>query len=706
MLVSDNELLGLYVYNDDQDAFEKLIRRHSQMVLAVCNSLLWQKADAEDAFQAVFMLLSTKAPKLLKHNSVSGWLHEVAFRTSLKHRGKIVRKREVAMSEELKDATMEPWQAISKSRDKELLHREISRLPKSYRDVIVLCHLEGKSRAQAASVLDVTTASVKASLARGRKLLRHRLLKHGIAASVAIGGVAITGKTVEASVSCVSKSLVQTTLHQCQGFSPDSLPIGSDLVGTGPGVAQSILAKDVSIMTMGLAQSSFAAAAGVVAVCALSFAAVGSQIPTHVDQGVIAIQDGALQLNAATATKATTIQESEGTAEDINEQPQGPEPEVTLLPSNSESEIDVAQQLTAKGFLPNSSLPQAMPNTSSPNPDYRKVSYSEEFQRATIKSRVETWETYVQRLHRLEVITQDQLSDWNSGLHIEVKKEMYLVETYREEQRTRTVPVIRMAAEIDEETSAGVVAPKTENVEQTYIARVPVLSKYSVSLSIPEKGSAADENYNGGASIKLLPDPSVVPAPPADHSLSRIKRILEFRPAQSDAVYQRFESTDYGNLYLKRTDGINVGDQVKIKTDFETKINKEKVDKVHEGSIHTVAEVDEKWCSLKNVKGWLPLHYLKQTKPSKDRIRGYELVDRSTKQTLRKAIDINHDGRLDTWIYFKGGVETYRDLDSNFNGKTDRSQYIKGDEIRYGFDENEDGKIDRWKTGHLSDIKR
>ena len=138
LLTSDNELLGLYVNNDDQAALEQLIRRHSTMVMGVCGSLLWQQADAEDAFQAVFLLLSTKAPKLLKHNSVGGWLHEVAFRISLKHRGKIVRKREVAMSEELKGKAIEPWQTIAESRDKELLHREISRLPKRYRDVIVL----------------------------------------------------------------------------------------------------------------------------------------------------------------------------------------------------------------------------------------------------------------------------------------------------------------------------------------------------------------------------------------------------------------------------------------------------------------------------------------------------------------------------------------------------------------------------------------
>ena len=133
MLFADDELLGLYVHNDDRVALEQLIRRHSKMVMGVCRSLLWQQADAEDAFQAVFLLLSKKAPKLLKHNSLGGWLHESAVRISLKHRGRIIRKREVAMSEEPIGKASEPWQTIAKSRDKELLNLEISRLPIRYR---------------------------------------------------------------------------------------------------------------------------------------------------------------------------------------------------------------------------------------------------------------------------------------------------------------------------------------------------------------------------------------------------------------------------------------------------------------------------------------------------------------------------------------------------------------------------------------------
>ena len=85
---------------------------------------------------------------------------------------------------------------------------------------------------------------------------------------------------------------------------------------------------------------------------------------------------------------------------------------------------------------------------------------------------------------------------------------------------------------------------------------------------------------------------------------------------------------------------------------------------------------------------------------------GFVFFETASGKTIRKFIDLNKDDKLDTWIYFKDGVETYRDMDLDFNGKVDQCQYINGDEIRYGIDEDEDGEIDRWGKGTLSDLKR
>ena len=78
MIIGDNELIGLYLGNGDVDALNQLVNRHSRLVYGVCRKMLWRAEDAEDAFQIVFLLLCKKAPKLLEHNSLAGWLHKTS----------------------------------------------------------------------------------------------------------------------------------------------------------------------------------------------------------------------------------------------------------------------------------------------------------------------------------------------------------------------------------------------------------------------------------------------------------------------------------------------------------------------------------------------------------------------------------------------------------------------------------------------------
>lgn len=238
MKTNDNELLGEYVKCGDSESFEQLVRRHSNMVFRVCHSLLWRHEDAEDAFQAVFLLLSKNAANLTSHQSVGGWLHVTATRTCMQLRRKIARNREIEMNTEPAKYG-EPWEAISKNRECELLYREIARLPRKHRDVIVLYHFEGKSRSQIADLLDCTTIAVKAMLARARKTLRHRMIRHGMSASIVL---AVSSRQVEACVN-VSESLIQSTLDHCLRLEPTAG------VGSGTEIVESIIEKD---MTMGV----------------------------------------------------------------------------------------------------------------------------------------------------------------------------------------------------------------------------------------------------------------------------------------------------------------------------------------------------------------------------------------------------------------------------------------------------------------------
>ncbi len=211
---SDNDLLKRYVNRDDHDAFEKLVRRHSKMILGVCLNILVNRQDSEDAFQNIFMLLSFKSGKLLAHQSIGGWLHETSLRTCFSLRRKLSRKREVNV-EKIHEKTVEDhWQQISIQNDTEEIHREIASLPEKYRNVIVLCHLEGMSRSQAAGMLNTTTASVKSTLTRARQLLRTRLLRHGIATTGAVTLATCQTSQVAAEF-MATESLIQSTLDAC-----------------------------------------------------------------------------------------------------------------------------------------------------------------------------------------------------------------------------------------------------------------------------------------------------------------------------------------------------------------------------------------------------------------------------------------------------------------------------------------------------------
>jgi len=181
----DRELLLRFVRQRDEAAFASLVQRHGPLVLTVCRRLLVQEQDAEDAFQATFVVLARKAASLEWQPSIRSWLYQVAHRISLDSRDRIRRrqKREKQI-EEIPVAAPEPepgWQEM-----RTLLDEEINRLPQRYRLPLVLCYLEGKTRDEAAEQLGWSEGSVKGRLERGRELLRRRLTRRGATLSTAL----------------------------------------------------------------------------------------------------------------------------------------------------------------------------------------------------------------------------------------------------------------------------------------------------------------------------------------------------------------------------------------------------------------------------------------------------------------------------------------------------------------------------------------
>jgi RNA polymerase sigma factor (sigma-70 family) len=185
--LTDGLLLGRYVGNGDPAAFEAIVRRHGPMVLGVCRRALDDAHDAEDAFQATFLVLVKKAASVVPAEQVGHWLYGVAYRTALKAR--TMRAQRQAKE---KEAGEMPRQALDEGASRELrqfLDEELGRLPAEHQVPLVLCYLEGRSKSEVARQLGIPEGTVSSRLARGKELLRDRLTRRGM--HLAAGALAV-----------------------------------------------------------------------------------------------------------------------------------------------------------------------------------------------------------------------------------------------------------------------------------------------------------------------------------------------------------------------------------------------------------------------------------------------------------------------------------------------------------------------------------
>jgi RNA polymerase sigma factor (sigma-70 family) len=188
---SDLDLLQRFVKDHDEAAFTVLIRRYGRTVFSVCRCMLPCESDAEDAFQATFLVLAQKAESIRKGQSLGSWLYGVAYKTALKARAKAAsrRSREAkapirSVSSPLDDLTWREAQA--------LLHEELHRLPEEYRAPLVLCFLESRTLDEAAKRLGCGKGALRGKLERARQLLQSRLARRGIGPMAFVGVLAVT----------------------------------------------------------------------------------------------------------------------------------------------------------------------------------------------------------------------------------------------------------------------------------------------------------------------------------------------------------------------------------------------------------------------------------------------------------------------------------------------------------------------------------
>jgi RNA polymerase sigma factor (sigma-70 family) len=203
----DAQLLDQFLSRRDEAAFEALVRRHGPMVFGVCRRVLGGHHDAEDAFQATFLILACKAAAVRNRGALGSWLYGVAYRTSSKARARAARRRvqerEAAVTEARNDIPVHDDLV-------RLLDGEISRLPEKYQGPVLLCDLEGVSRKEAARRLGLAEGTLSSRLASARSKLAQRLAGRGLA--LAGGGMAVFLAENTASAA-VPASLISSTVQ-------------------------------------------------------------------------------------------------------------------------------------------------------------------------------------------------------------------------------------------------------------------------------------------------------------------------------------------------------------------------------------------------------------------------------------------------------------------------------------------------------------
>ncbi len=210
--VGDGELLGCFLERHDEAALAALIKRHGPMVWGVCRRLL-NHHDAEDAFQATFLVLVRKATSIVPREMVGNWLYGVAHQTALQARRTATRRR----AREIQVQEMPAVEAVPQDQWSELrplLDQELSRLPDIYRAVLVLCELEGRTRKEVAGQLRVPEGTVAGRLARARAMLAKRLLAQGITLSTGALALVLAQNVASARVPL---SVLSSTISVASG---------------------------------------------------------------------------------------------------------------------------------------------------------------------------------------------------------------------------------------------------------------------------------------------------------------------------------------------------------------------------------------------------------------------------------------------------------------------------------------------------------
>ena len=234
--LTDGQLLESFVSCREEAAVAALVRRHGAMVWGVCHRVLPSHQDADDAFQATFLVLLRKAASIMPRDMVANWLYGVAQQTALK--AKQIADKRRGRERCLMDMPEPKGAEQDRSHDLQLvLDQELSRLPDKYRAVIVLCDLQGKSRKEAARQLNVPEGTIASRIATARTKLAKRLARHGLA----LGGGSLAAVLSQSVASAsVPAGVLSSTIKAVT------------LVAAGKATATGLISANVAALTEGV----------------------------------------------------------------------------------------------------------------------------------------------------------------------------------------------------------------------------------------------------------------------------------------------------------------------------------------------------------------------------------------------------------------------------------------------------------------------
>jgi RNA polymerase sigma factor (sigma-70 family) len=318
---TDAQLLSSFAATRDEAAFALLVQRHGSMVLGVCRRMLGDTPDAEDAFQAAFLVLVRKATSIHAPELLANWLYGVALRAAAKARAVAAKRhmREAQLDADLADRAPSS-EAAGELRS--ILDEEIGRLPQKYRVPFILCYLNGASNEDAARRLGCPKGTVQSRLSWARHRLRHRLTRRGFALStVVLASELLAGEASAGVAATLANSTIKAALHYASG----------QALGTG------VISASVATLTQGVLHTMFMIKVKTIAAAIVILILIGAA------GGVVARANLAASpaLPAASATPAT------------DKNPPAPEQEIALAEREEEKRTgskSVAREIVSKSF--------------------------------------------------------------------------------------------------------------------------------------------------------------------------------------------------------------------------------------------------------------------------------------------------------------------------------------------------------------------